>query len=96
MDERNQKGLLPRQRRSVAIRIILLLLCVFILYGEYTLQNAERNRKELEESTQNRLEAVEKYEKEHPAIMNEYQTEFQDESNTYVIEDGKLYGGRDF
>ncbi len=92
MDERNQKGLLPRQRRSVAIRIILLLLCVFILYGGYTLQNAERNRKELEESTQNRLEAVEKYEKEHPVIMNEYQTEFQDESNTYVIEDGKLYG----
>lgn len=92
MNERHQKGLSPRQAKSIAIRIGLLLLCVFILYGEYTLQKAERNRKKSEESVQSRSATVETCEKENPVIMNEYQTKFQDAVNTYEIKDGKLYG----
>lgn len=81
----------PRQK-SIAIRIILLLSCVFILYGGYILQKAEGNGKEPEENAQGRATAVEAYENKNPVIMNEYRTEYQDVTNTYEIIDGKLYG----
>ncbi len=92
MDERYQRGLSPRQRKSIVIRIVLLFICVFILYGEYTMRNAENSNKEPKENAQDSPLAVETYEEENPVIMNEYQTKFQDAVNTYEIKDGKLYG----
>lgn len=92
MDKRHHKRLSPCQRKSVAVRILLLLLCVFILFGGYILQNEERNRKSPEEDIQNKPTTVETYEKENLDIQNEYQTKFQDEVNSYEIKDGKLYG----
>lgn len=90
MDERHQRGLSPRQRKSIVIRVTLLLLCVFILYGEYTMQKAKRDK--LVENEQNITIVAETNEKKNTVIINEYQTRFQNEYNTYEIKDGKLYG----
>jgi len=65
---------------------------VSVLYGKYTLQNADGNKRNLEENMQDKLTAVEAYEKERPVIRNEYQTKLQEGTNTYEIKDGKLYG----
>lgn len=77
---------------EVAIWIVLLFICVFILYGEYTMRNAENSNKEPKENAQDSPLAVDTYEEENHVIMNEYQTKFQDAVNTYEIKDGKLYG----
>ncbi len=92
MDEGNQKGLSLRQRKSIAIRAALLFLCAFILYGEYTLQKAEKDRKNPQENAQGRQTAIEAHEKKKPVIRNTYQTKLQEGFNTYEIRDGKLYG----
>ena len=84
MDKKHREEVSPSQKKSIAsiaIRIVLILICVFILYGEYTRQKAE--------------EIAQENEKEKPVIMNEYQTRYQDEINTYKIKDGKLYGSGD-
>lgn len=74
MDERHQRELSPRQRKSIVIRVILLLLCAFILYGEYALQKAERNSNKSGENAQNKTTVAETNEKKNPVIINEYQT----------------------
>lgn len=65
MDKRHRRGLLSRQKKSIAIRIVLLFICVFILYGEYTQQKTGENRKKSEENAQDSPLAVETYEKEN-------------------------------
>ncbi|MBD5492672.1 MAG: hypothetical protein HDR16_11335 [Lachnospiraceae bacterium] len=90
MDEGHQRELSPCQRKSVVIRVTLLLLCVFILYGEYTMQKAKRDK--LVENEQNITMIAETNEKKNSVITNEYQTRLQNEYNTYEIKDGKLYG----
>lgn len=90
MDENHQRGLSSCQIKSTAIRIILLLCCVFIFCGEYTLQKAERNKSE--ENTQNTTMTAAKNTQKYPVSTNEYQTKFQNGFNTYEIKDGRLYG----
>lgn len=90
MDVRHQRGLSPRQRKSILIRVILLILCAFILYGKYTIQKATSD--EAGENEQNITMVAETNEGKNPVIINEYQTRFQNEYNTYEIKDGKLYG----
>ncbi len=80
MDERYQRGLSPRQRKSIVIRIVLLFICVFILYGEYTMRNAENSNKEPKENAQDSPLAVETYEEENPVIMNDIRQNFRMQS----------------
>lgn len=70
--------------------MVAVVLCVFILYGEYTMQKAKRDK--LVENEQNITIVAETNEKKNTVIINEYQTRFQNEYNTYEIKDGKLYG----
>lgn len=92
MDEKHQRELSPRKRKSIVIRVMLLLVCAFILYGEYTLQKEERNSNKSGENAQSKTTVAETNEKKNPVIINEYQTRTQNEYNTYEIKDGKLYG----
>ena len=59
MDKRHQRGLSSRQKKSIAVRIVLLFICVFILYSDYSRQKAEENRNNVEENVQDSPPAVE-------------------------------------
>lgn len=84
MDKRHQRGLSSRQKKSIAIRIVLLFICVFILYGEYTRQKAEVNRNNAEENVQDSPPAAEEH--KYPVYLVESMDNLHLDSEEFNIE----------